>query len=487
MSTIVDRRGQSRGKELPSRERFMKRLKQRHKQRVKDAVNKKISEGNITDMGKGGTGITVPRRDTREPHIVHGQGGVTDRAFPGNKQFQQGDILPKPPGGSGRGTQGSPDGEGEDDFVWISEEEFFNVIFEDLELPNLTKQCKDATSDITRPRRAGFTNDGAPNQLDVVRSKKRRMQRLFAAEAPFNRREIELLEEKENILKPYVSMADMADAQISEKGSSEWTSLKITLRNARERVGELEAAAEGLFSEEDNARLAEIEEEIKGIDEARRKVPKWNESTDLRFRFYEQEPVPINKAVMFCLMDVSASMDQETKDRAKLFYVLLYRFLQRHYDQTDIVFIRHTQDAKEVDEKEFFYGKETGGTRVSSALDLMLKTIKDRYPENEWNIYGAQASDGDNWSDDDPICDDLIRKVLEKSQAYFYTEITERGPQGLWNTYEAVAEEYNHFYMGRIESRQDIYPVFREFFKKRNYVESAFRPGQDSAPKLECF
>ena len=97
------------------------------------------------------------------------------------------------------------------------------------------------------------------------------------------------------------------------------------------------------------------------------------------------------KAVMFCLMDVSGSMDQATKDIAKRFYVLLYLFLTRTYENVEVVFIRHHTQAKEVDEHEFFYSQETGGTIVSSALKLMKEIVTDRYPIGEWNIYAAQA------------------------------------------------------------------------------------------------
>ena len=105
-----------------------------------------------------------------------------------------------------------------------------------------------------------------------------------------------------------------------------------------------------------------------------------------------------------------AASSASAKDMAKRFYLLLYMFLKRHYERTEIVFIRHHTTAKEVDEQEFFYSRETGGTVVSSALKLMSEVIERRYSPNEWNIYGAQASDGDNWNDDSPIC----RKLLEE-------------------------------------------------------------------------
>ena len=88
---------------------------------------------------------------------------------------------------------------------------------------------------------------------------------------------------------------------------------------------------------------------------------------------------------------------------AKRFYILLYLFLSRTYKNVDVVYIRHHTQAKEVDEHEFFYSQETGGTIVSSALKLMDEVVQARYDPAQWNIYAAQASDGDNWADDSPL------------------------------------------------------------------------------------
>jgi len=172
---------------------------------------------------------------------------------------------------------------------------------------------------------------------------------------------------------------------------------------------------------------------------------------------------------MFCLMDVSGSMTQATKDLAKRFYILLYLFLRRNYERIDVVFIRHHTSAKEVDEEEFFYSRETGGTIVSSALRLMQQIIEDRYPPGEWNLYCAQASDGDNWNDDSPICRDLlVRQIMPAMQYYCYVEITPREHQTLWHEYEAVAEHFaDSFAQQQIVDAGDIYPVFRKLFQKR--------------------
>ena len=171
---------------------------------------------------------------------------------------------------------------------------------------------------------------------------------------------------------------------------------------------------------------------------------------------------------MFCLMDVSGSMNQAMKDMAKRFFILLYMFLKRNYEKIEVVFIRHHTSAKEVDEEEFFYSRETGGTIVSSALKMMRDIMKDRYPADEWNIYGAQASDGDNWNDDSPTCREiLIKDILPQVQYYSYIEINPRRHQALWREYETIEATVAHFAMQQISDPGDIYPVFRELFQRK--------------------
>jgi uncharacterized sporulation protein YeaH/YhbH (DUF444 family) len=169
---------------------------------------------------------------------------------------------------------------------------------------------------------------------------------------------------------------------------------------------------------------------------------------------------------MFCLMDVSGSMDEGRKDLAKRFYILLYLFLTRHYQQTDVVFIRHHTQASEVTEDEFFHAAETGGTVVSSALELMHTIIKARYSANDWNIYGAQASDGDNWLHDSSKCRTLLEDRLLPLCRYFaYVQVADED-QNLWEEYTKVRDNNEHFAMQKIVTPAQIFPVFRDLFKK---------------------
>lgn len=214
--------------------------------------------------------------------------------------------------------------------------------------------------------------------------------------------------------------------------------------------------------------IQELELEIAKLRARIDRVP-FLDTFDLKYNLLVKQPNPTSKAVMFCLMDVSGSMTQATKDIAKRFFILLYLFLKRNYEKIEVVFIRHHTSAREVDEEEFFYSRETGGTIVSSALKMMQEIMAERYPTHEWNIYAAQASDGDNWNDDSPVCRDiLLKQIMPFVQYYTYVEITPREHQALWFEYERVREAFeDSFAQQQIVSASDIYPVFRELFQRR--------------------
>jgi uncharacterized sporulation protein YeaH/YhbH (DUF444 family) len=189
---------------------------------------------------------------------------------------------------------------------------------------------------------------------------------------------------------------------------------------------------------------------------------------DLRYSNRIKVPKPSTSAVMFCIMDVSGSMDESRKDTAKRFFILLYLFLKRAYEKIDVVFIRHHTAAAEVDENDFFHSRESGGTVVSSALHLLNKVISERYSSGDWNSYVAQASDGDNWDNDSVLCRQILTNaIMPRVQYYTYVEITDGPPQNLWEQYSEVATSHANFAMQKIVTPADIYPVFRELFKKQ--------------------
>lgn len=417
MAQIIDRRLNGKNKSAINRQRFIKRFKGQIKKAVSDAV----AGRSITDM-ESGEKISIPTKDISEPEFAHGSGGSREMIHPGNVDFVPGDRVDRPSGGGGKGNQASNDGEGEDDFAFeLSRDEFLNFFFEDLELPDLVK-TRLTTLVKQKSVRAGYTSDGNPSNINVVRSLKGALGRRIALSAPH-------------------------------------------LAGVRELEAELQLlVADGAG---ESPRALEIEEEILRLRGKIRAIP-FIDTFDLRYNNRVPRPQPSTQAVMFCIMDVSGSMDEARKNIAKRFFILLYLFLTRTYEKIDLVFIRHHTIAKEVDEENFFHSRESGGTVVSSALELMRDIIAERYPTSDWNIYAAQASDGDNWNDDSPICRDLLLgSIMPLVQYFAYIEITPELHQSLWLEYMTVKGACPNFAMQHIESQADIYPVFRELFKKQ--------------------
>jgi hypothetical protein len=216
-----------------------------------------------------------------------------------------------------------------------------------------------------------------------------------------------------------------------------------------------------------DARIAALRAEQERLTGRIARVP-FIDEFDLRYNNRIPQPRPIAQAVMLCIMDVSGSMDENRKELAKRFFILLHLFLTRHYERIEIVFIRHHTTAAVVDEEGFFHSRESGGTLVSSALELALATIKERFPADLWNVYVAQASDGDNWESDCPKCHDLlINDLLPRVQYYTYVEIDAAQPQSLWEQYELARGASRNMALGRILGRADVYPVLRELFARK--------------------
>jgi uncharacterized sporulation protein YeaH/YhbH (DUF444 family) len=422
MSNFIDRRVSSKNKSTVNRQRFLKRYKSQLKRAVSDAVNRR----SITDVDAGEK-VGIPNKDTSEPTFRHDRRtGRKEMIHPGNKEFETGDRVLRPEEGSGGGSgQGGPGkgGKGEDDFVFeLSREEFLDLLFDDLELPNLLRNQLIGTTEF-KTVRAGTTTDGAPSHIDIVRSMK------------------------------------WASARRRVIGASK-------LKRVRELEEEIDALLNNGVAEDDE-RIVALREEISRLRKRIAALP-YIDTFDLRYQSFTKQPEPTSKAVMVCIMDVSGSMDQVRKNLAKRFFILLHLFLQRNYDKIDVVFIRHHEEAKEVDEQEFFYSRESGGTAVSPALELTLQIIEERYSPSVWNIYVAQASDGDNWENDSLACRNLLISRLMPLVRYFaYVEITPRQHQSLWFAYQDVKTNHPNFGIEEVSGADDIYPVFRDLFKRQ--------------------
>ncbi|WP_233233958.1 YeaH/YhbH family protein [Bordetella sp. LUAb4] len=417
MNSLIDRRLNGRNKSAVNRERFLRR----YKTQVRKAVRDLIRDRSIEEMDQGGE-INLPTRDISEPRFRHGSGGDREMVHPGNREFVTGDTIDRPQGGAGQGGGNEPgEGDSVDQFTFtLSRAEFLNFFFEDLELPHLVRtQLGDVNQ--KKWQRAGYTTTGSPSSLSVNRTLKASLSRRIALSVGA-RQELTAAE-------------DELEALLADKASDE------LVQAAREQVESL------------RGRLA--------------RVPFLDE-IDLRYRNRVSVPVPVARAVMFCLMDVSGSMDETKKDMAKRFFTLLYLFLTRKYEHVDLVFIRHTDNAEEVDEDTFFHDPKSGGTVVLSALELMHDIIAKRYSPSTWNIYAAQASDGDSFGADAGRSVRFLSEHLLPATRYFaYIElhdIHDVRKSSLWAEYEREPAE--HFVMRRISDRSEIFSVFHELFRK---------------------
>ena len=382
------------------------RFLRRYKEQIRKSVGDIVSERSITDMEQGGN-VSVPVKDISEPSFRHGSGGDREIVSPGNRKFTTGDRIPRPTGGGGGGGgSGEGDGEGDDNFTFaLSREEFMNLFFDDLELPHLVRNFIGEVKDF-KWHRAGYTPTGVPANLSVGRSMRNAMARRIALGAPLKRQ-----------------LAELQAAQAAE-------------------------------------------EEIEAMRQRIERIP-FLDDIDLRYRHRVKEPLPISRAVMFCLMDVSASMTEDKKDLAKRFFTLLYLFLSRKYEKVEIVFIRHTDDAQEVDEDTFFHDTRSGGTVVLSALKLMQEIMAARYPGDAWNVYGAQVSDGDAFGADPEksrAC--LVDQLLPQVRYFAYIEVPdhEHRASPLAHAYQRI--DSDRFAMKSVTARNEVYPVLRELFKR---------------------
>jgi uncharacterized protein len=417
---IIDRRLNPGSKSLENRQRFLRRAKAL----VQGAVKKSSQDRDIKDVLEGGE-VSIPLDGMNEPRFRR-EGGTRDMVLPGNKKFIEGDILPRS-GESRQKGSGAGEGDGEDAFRFVlSRDEFVDLFLDDLELPDLAKR-KLAEVESEGLRRAGYSSSGSPANLSVSRTVRLALTR------------------------------------------------RVALRRPRpETIAQLEAE----LADCDEARRAELVAEIEALKAKLRRIP-FIDPIDIRYRRFETVPKPVAQAVMFCLMDVSGSMSEHMKDLAKRFYMLLYVFLTRRYRHVEIVFIRHTDRAEEVDEETFFHGPATGGTLVSSALEAMHDIVRTRFRPADWNIYAAQASDGDNSTSDGAAVSRLLtEKILPVSQFFAYLEVGASGgsafdmpASSLWTLYERLRADGAQLSIRKVSERSEIFPVFHDLFQRRGKQE----------------
>lgn len=416
--TIIDRRVSPKGKNSSNRQRFLERTKQWVREKVRERSNSRDITSN------DGESITISGDDISEPSFEYDRHkGIWDRVLPGNKEFITGDTIKREPSGKGKGKEASDSGEGTDDFVFtISREEYLDMLFEDLELPDLIKRSEAAAVTFER-KRTGFSTSGSPNNLDLERSLKNALGRKIALGFPLDR-----------------------------------------------KIKELELQL--LTAKKEDAILIQAEIDLL---RKRRLAVTYIDQVDVRYRRHSQIPIPNSQAVVFCLMDVSGSMGQEEKDTAKRFFLLLYLFLQRKYQKVEIVFVKHTTTSSECTEHEFFYGQESGGTLVSTGVKKVNEILQERYPLNVWNVYCVQASDGDNFTIDNPALKTELKLLIPKCQYYVYNEVlqgrsdnTGYNNTNVFDVMKELSDDYENLELVNIRSVDEVVENFRDIFTKKD-------------------
>lgn len=437
---IIDRRKNDKGKSSVNRRKFINKVKGILKGSVKDLVR----EGNLKDLAGGsGKKVKIPKRSLDEPSFHHDGTGVNDIVRPGNDKYVPGDKFKRPPKGGpgGPGKEGSDDGEGEDNFTFhLTKEEFLDIFFENCALPDLIKQnLAVLTEEVIQ--RMGFTSDGPPSMMNIMRSMRGARARRSALRAM-----------KVKKLKELEAKADELSREIAQRKQSKQD-----------------------VSIEENA-LAALLEEIEVLRRRVKAIP-FLDPIDLKFNNWTRVEIPKVQAVMVCVMDVSGSMDERKKELAKTFYLLLYLFLMQEYEHIEIVYITYHTKAQVVDEQNFYYGHETGGTVTSRGLELAYETIMANYPPSLWNIYLAHSSDGDNFGHDNEIVKDILAdKLLPILQYYAYVQINpddemrmsfgEDDPT-LWHIFKPLSDEMAKVSAALITHEDEVYPVFVKLFERK--------------------
>jgi hypothetical protein len=437
---FVDRRKTGRGKSLNNRQKLLDRIKES----IRQSKPEDIDAGGVEALPKGGKAQTNPVKIARD--ALHEPGYHYDRAtgerdvvLVGNDAWERGDKFPVSGGGGkgqGNGNGSGPGDDGEDDFVInISRDEFFNVYFEDCELPDLQETAEKEMPD-ARWKPAGFQKEGNAAQLSVIRSYRNSIGRRRALGAD--------------------SYAEIEELQ------KELEELEATLES-----NPLNAVASSRHLAV-TTRIKELKDKISGI-------PNF-EKVDLRYRKSEKVQVKSADAVLVMVMDISGSMDEDKKRIARKFFTLQYAFIKRKYPNTDLVFIAHTDTPEEMTEEEFFSTRKSGGTVVSTALALANSIISTRYDSVQTNIYLSYSSDGDNWEDDNPkVIDELENKgLLSKLRHAVYTQVGQSfsadfySGQNLWNVMQSVAKTNPKMHAMKIAYDGEVFAAFKKVYGKKD-------------------
>jgi uncharacterized protein len=396
----------------------------RHRQKVRESIRENIAdiiaEESIIGKNKDRI-IKVPLRGIKEYRFIYGENNAGVGEGDGNAQ--PGQVVGK----TGKEGQGKGDGRAGDrpgvDYYEtdVSLEELIDIMFEDLELPNLERRTLREIPSDHSTRRKGYRHVGIRVRLDKRRTARQRVMRALATGR-----------------KPDLGQVENA-GEPRETGEEE--------------------------PEPQYAPAAGLRTPVK------RRFPFHQD--DLRYKHLETDVREDSNAVVICIMDTSGSMDTMKKYLARSFFFLLYQFISTRYRNVEIVFIGHHTEASEVTEEEFFHKGESGGTFISSGYQKALDIITERYHPSLWNIYAFHCSDGDNFDSDNPAALRTAKQLAEVCNLFGYGEIKPLGSRyyesSMLNVFRRLDEP--NFQAVLIERKEDIWPSFKAFLSKDRVKE----------------
>ena len=416
----------------------------RHRQKVRESIRENIAdiiaEESIIGKNKDRV-IKVPLRGIKEYRFVYGDN--SPGAAQGDGDSRPGQVVGKTgKDGPGKGDEQAGDRPGVDYYETdVTLEELIEIMFEDLELPNLERRALREIQSEYSSRRKGYRKVGIRIRLDKRRTAKQRVMRMLASD-------------KRNNAAARALAASQADRDLtSDNGELEELD-----------EGEL---VEGLLDDEGLPPATAA-----AFQRVKRRFPFHQD--DLRYKHVEIDTKEESNAAVICIMDTSGSMDTMKKYLARSFFFLLYQFISTRYRNVEIVFIAHHTEASEVTEEEFFHKGESGGTFISSGYAKALEIIASRYHPSLWNVYAFHCSDGDNFDSDNPAALKDAEELATICNLFGYGEIKPLGSRyyesSMLNVFRRI--QAPNFHTVLIERKEDIWPSFKAFLAKDRVKES---------------
>jgi uncharacterized protein len=413
----------------------------RHRQKVRESIRENIADiiAEESIIGKDRDRvIKVPLRGIKEYRFVFGDN--SPGASQGDGETRPGQVVGKT-GKEGQGEDRAGDRPGVDYYETdVTLEELIEIMFEDLELPNLERRALREIQSEYSSRRKGYRKVGIRIRLDKRRTAKQRVMRMLAAE-------------KRNQAQRAADASTSGEEPLTEE-EIEGSLDEIALEEG--------TIASDAFSASSGAAFQKVH----------RRFPFHQD--DLRYKHVEVDTREESNAAVICIMDTSGSMDTMKKYLARSFFFLLYQFISTRYRNVEIVFIAHHTEANEVTEEEFFHKGESGGTFISSGYAKALQIIAERYHPSLWNLYAFHCSDGDNFDSDNPAALKDAEELAQICNLFGYGEIKPLGSRyyesSMLNVFRRI--QAPNFHTVLIERKEDIWPSFKAFLAKDRVKEA---------------